>query len=136
MRTRGEGEQLIRAYTREGFNHGMRGFSEGFTDEALDEYWKGFADDTRRLGHLEMYRSGDFEKLKPYDGALASLDVPTLIVWGALDRFSTVKMAHRFHAEIPGSELVVFDQAGHFVWEDAPDQAVGTLVEFLERRVD
>ena len=43
------------------------------SDRALDEYWKAFADDTRRMAHLELYRSGDFEKLAPYEGALARL---------------------------------------------------------------
>ena len=135
MRTPGEGEQLIAAYTREAFGEALRGLSAGISDRALDEYWKGFADDVRRQGHLELYRSGDFEKLVPYEGRLAQLALPTLILWGAHDRFATVKMAQRFHDEIPGSELVVFDDAGHFVWEDEPEGAARTLVEFLARRV-
>lgn len=51
---------------------------------------------------------------------MARLGVPTLIVWGAQDRFASPKVAQRFHDEIPGFELAVLDQAGHFVWEDAP----------------
>jgi pimeloyl-ACP methyl ester carboxylesterase len=46
-----------------------------------------------------------------------------------------VKMAQRFHDELPGSELVVFEEAGHFVWEDEAPRAVQMLVEFLARRV-
>ena len=60
---------------------------------------------------------------------------PTLILWGAHDRFATVKMAHRFHDEIHDSELVIFDGAGHFVWEDEPARTTFTLLDFLERRV-
>jgi pimeloyl-ACP methyl ester carboxylesterase len=44
-------------------------------------------------------------------------------------------MADRFHAELPGSELVVFDGAGHFVWEDEPEASARALVDFLGRRV-
>jgi pimeloyl-ACP methyl ester carboxylesterase len=44
-------------------------------------------------------------------------------------------MASRFHDELPGSELRVFDDAGHFVWEDEPDGTADALVDFLERRV-
>jgi haloalkane dehalogenase len=135
MRTPGKGERLIRSYTREGFGEAMRGLSNRITDEALDDYWKAFADETRRLGHLELYRSGDFEKLAPYEGCVAKLSVPTLIVWGRQDRFAGVELAHRFHSEIPGSELRILDNAGHFVWEDEPEQATLTLVDFLERRV-
>jgi len=134
MRTPGEGEKLIRAYTREGFQAAMGAVSSGMSDEAIDEYWKAFADDTRRLGHLELYRSGDFEKLLPYEGRLAALDLPALIVWGQEDRFASVKMARRFHEELTGSELVVLDGAGHFVWDDEPERTAGALVDFLARR--
>jgi len=133
MRTPEEGERLIASYTRRGFGEALRALSSGITDDALDEYWKAFADDTRRRGHLELYRSGDFEKLEPYAGCLVGLGVPVLIVWGAQDRFVSVKMAHRFSEEIPDAELAVF-QVGHFVWEDEPERTAGSLVDFLERR--
>ena len=45
--------------------------------------------------------------------------MPTLIVWGAKDEFAPVGGAHRFHKQIPGSRLVVLDDAGHYVMEDA-----------------
>jgi haloalkane dehalogenase len=135
MRTPGEGEKLIAGYTREGLGQALKSVSAGITDAAIDEYWKGFAGDTRRMAQLELYRSGDFEKLEPYEGRLAELRVPTLIVWGAGDRFASPKMAERFREEIPGSELRIFDDAGHFVWEDEPEAASGALVEFLERRI-
>lgn len=135
MRTPEEGEKLIHAYTREGFAAAMRAVSSGMSDEAIAEYWKAFADETRRLAQLALYRSGEFEKLVPYEGALAKLDVPTLIVWGEQDRFAGVAMAHRFHEEIPGSELAIFDGAGHFVWDDEPERAARELAEFLTRRV-
>jgi pimeloyl-ACP methyl ester carboxylesterase len=65
---------------------------------------------------------------------VAALGVPTLILWGEQDRFASVRMARRFHEEIPGSELQVLEEAGHFVWDDEPERANRTLVEFLERR--
>jgi haloalkane dehalogenase len=131
MRTPEKGEQLIRAFTREGLGAALKAVSNGMTDEALDEYWRAFADDVRRMGHLELYRSGDFEKLDPYAGCLRGLGVPALVVWGAQDRFAEVALAHRFHDELPGSELVIFDGAGHFVWEDEPEGATNALVRFL-----
>jgi pimeloyl-ACP methyl ester carboxylesterase len=44
-------------------------------------------------------------------------------------------MAQRFHEELTGSELVVLEDTGHFVWDDAPERAVDALVDFLARRV-
>ncbi len=135
MRTPGEGERLIGSYTREGFAAMMHAVSAGMSEQAIAEYWKAFADDTRRMGQLALYRSGEFDKLIPYDGRVAALGVPALIVWGAEDRFAGVRMAHRFHDELPGSELVILDGAGHFVWEDEPERTTAALVDFLARRV-
>jgi pimeloyl-ACP methyl ester carboxylesterase len=132
MRTPEQGEEFIFSLTREAVDAGLRSFSSGMTDDALDEYWRCYADETRRRGHLELYRSGDFDKLEPYAGRLAALGLPALIVWGAQDRFATVKMAHRFHDELAGSRLEIVDDAGHFAWEDAPERTTRALVEFLE----
>src|SRR5918997_5168004 len=114
----GTGEQVMEGFTREGFGAVLRQASPGMTDEALDEYWKAFADETRRRGPLELYRSGDFSKLRQYD--LAGLGVPVLLVWGEEDEFAPLAGAHRFERELPDTELVVVDGARHFVWDDAP----------------
>jgi haloalkane dehalogenase len=134
MRTPEQGERLIRAYTEEGFAAALRAVSRGMSDEAIAEYWKAFADDTRRLAQLELYRSGDFDKLIPYEGRIATLGVPALVLWGAQDRFAGVSMARRFHEQLPGSELSILEDAGHFVWDDEPERAAEALVGFLERR--
>ena len=102
--------------------------STGITPDAVDEYFKAFGDEDRRNGQLELYRSGDFEKLEPYEGKLAQLGVPTLLLWGADDFAAPVAGAHRFEGEIPGSEVVVLDGTGHFVVEDAPDRYAEALV--------
>ena len=106
--------------------------STGITPDAVDEYFKAFGDEDRRNGQLELYRSGDFEKLEPYEGRLAQLGVPTLMLWGSNDFAAPVAGAHRFKGEIPGSEVVVLDGTGHFVVEDAPDRYAEALVRFLK----
>ncbi len=133
MRTPGTGEELINGLEREALGAMLGQVSSGIDDEALTEYWKAFADDTRRRGQLEFYRSMDFEKLAPYEGRLAELDVPVLLVWGEEDPFAPVAGAHRFERELPGAELVVFEGAGHFVWEDEPAGAAEAVSAFLAR---
>jgi haloalkane dehalogenase len=135
MRTEGDGERLVAGFTREGFEGLMRSVSTGMGDDAIADYWRAFSGDTRRQGHLELYRSGDFDKLEPYEGCVAALGLPALVVWGANDRFAGVKMARRFHDELPDSELLVLDDAGHFVWEDEPEATARAVVDFLERRL-
>jgi len=93
-----------------------------------------------------MRTPGDGERLvqsyerEPFGQALRGLspgrlDVPALILWGGQDQFAGVKMAQRFADELPGSELKVFEDAGHFVWDDEPQRTTEALVEFLSRHL-
>lgn len=131
MRTEGQGEELMANMTRDGLA-GMLNYSgSGFTDAAIDEYWKAFETQDGKMGMLEMYRSGDFEKLEPYRGKLAALDVPFLALWGENDPFAPLAGAHRFNKEVPGSELAIVEGAGHFVFEDDPGRCATEIVRFL-----
>jgi haloalkane dehalogenase len=132
LRTEGAGEDVMSNMTRETFGAFLRQASPNLDTAATDEYWKAFGDEERVRGQLELYRSGDFEKLRPYEGCLAEIGAPTLLLWGEEDAFSPVAGGHRFEREIPGSELVVVPGAGHFVWEDAPKPTTERLVAFLE----
>ena len=127
-----QGEQLVDGMTEEGFAAMLGGISAMGTDTAR-EYFKAFADEPRRRGQLELYRSGDFAELAPYDGRLAELGVPTLLLWGGDDPFAPLASAERFQREIPGSELVVLEGTGHFVVDDAPERYAEELVRFLRR---
>ena len=135
MRTEGEGEKLVEGLDRDGFAGMLRSASQAFDDAAIDEYWKAYEGDERRRAHLDFYRSMDFEKLARYDGQLAALDVPALLFWGADDPFAPVAGAKRFERELQDAELVVVEDAGHFVFEDAPEHAAEAVTTFLERRV-
>src|SRR4051812_21889608 len=131
MRTPGELDGLFSTMTRDAFGDVMRQVEPHASDEAVAEYWKGFATPEQRLAHLALYRSGDFEKLAPYEGALGRLGVPTLVLWGGKDEYAPVAGAHRFVREIPGAQLVVLDDAGHFLMEDDPDGVAEEIGKFL-----
>ena len=131
LRTEGQGEELLAAMTREGFGQMMAGISQSMDEASADEYWKAFESDLGRQGMLELYRSGDFEKLRPYEGGLAELGVPTLLLWGENDPFAPVAGAHRFQREIPHAKLVVIEGAGHFVCADEPQRSATEVAEFL-----
>jgi haloalkane dehalogenase len=131
LRTEGQGEEVVAGITRESFGQLLRSVTPAFDDDALDEYFKAFGDDVRRRGQLELYRSGEFAELEAYDGKLAALGVPALIVWGADDQFAPVAGAHRLAAELPGARLEVLDGAGHFVFDERPEQTTALILEFL-----
>ena len=135
LREPGTGEQLLEAADRHTIAAVLRQSSSGIADGALEEYWKAYADPERRRGHLDLYRSGDFEKLEHFDGRLAALGVPVLLVWGAADPFAPLAGAHRFARELPDTELVVIEDAGHFVWEDAPVRCAEAVTAFLAARL-
>jgi haloalkane dehalogenase len=131
LRTPEVGEQAVAGLTRESFGELLRASSPAFGEADLDEYWKGLSDDAGRRNALELYRSGDFEKLAGY--RLADLDVPVQLVWGESDEFAPLAGAHRFERELPHTELVVIEGAGHFVWDEQPERCAAALTAFLAR---
>ncbi len=131
MRTPGEGEELVRAITKEGFAHMLGAVSRGIDTTVAAAYWKTFETLGGRQSILELYRSGDFEKLDAYDGQLSRLGVPTLILWGENDLFAPVAGAYRFQREIPDAKLVVLEGAGHFVYADEPSRCAREVAGFL-----
>jgi len=127
----GQVDELMENMDREAFGELMRQAAPNADATAVDEYYKGFATVEQRRAGLAMYRSGDFEKLAPYEGRLTALDVPTLILWGDGDEYAPVGGAHRFNKEIPHAELVVLEGAGHFVMEEEPERVGAEIAGFL-----
>ena len=126
-----QGEEVVGGATRESFGQLIEPVCPGIEAATLDEFFKCFGDADRRQGQLDLYRSGEFAELEPYQGQLGALGVPTLILWGAGDPFAPEPGAHRFHAEIPHSEIVVLADTGHFLWEEAPGRSAEELARFL-----
>ena len=135
LRTEGEGEQFVANVNRDLLAMAMRQISPSLPDDAVDEFWKAFGDEDRRQNQLDLYRSGDFEKLEPYRGKLAALGVPAKIVWGAHDQFAPVAGAYRFKKELPDAELVVLDEANHYLMEDEPDRVAREIADFVAAQV-
>jgi pimeloyl-ACP methyl ester carboxylesterase len=62
---------------------------------------------------------------------LASVEVPVLVVWGEKDGWLDPSLAPRLRKEIPGSELKLIQEGGHFVQEDAPEEIAKALAGFF-----
>jgi len=56
---------------------------------------------------------------------------PTLILWGGRDRLIPAEYGKRFHREIAGSKLIIFDELGHVPQEEDPLNTVAAVKEFL-----
>jgi haloalkane dehalogenase len=126
-----QGEELVGALDRDGFAGLLGADGAEFTDEDVDAYWRPFAEGRGRAATLEFYRSMDFEKLAPYEGKLGELGVPTLLLWGAEDKFAPIGGAYRFKKQIPDARLIAIDGAGHFVFDQEAGATTAAVVEFL-----
>jgi len=62
---------------------------------------------------------------------IPELKLPTLILWGGRDRLIPPDDAERFHRDIAGSTLVVFDDLGHAPEEEDPARTVAAVKQFL-----
>jgi haloalkane dehalogenase len=131
LRTPGEGERLLDNLTRDAFATLIADVGGRLSERALDEYWKTFTTAEGRQGLLELFRSGDFEKLRPYEGEVGRMGVPALILWGETDPFVPTGAAERFQREIADAELVVVPGTSHFVYDDEPEQCAREVVAFL-----
>jgi len=126
-----QGESPIEALDRDGFAALLGADGATFSDDDIEDYWRPFDEGRGRAATLEFYRSMDFSKLAPYEGGLEALEVPTLLLWGAEDKFAPVGGAHRFAKQIPGAELVALEGAGHFVYDQERGATTAEVVAFL-----
>lgn len=69
--------------------------------------------------------------LRPED--LGRITAPTLIVWGKKNPFGEIPEADAMHANIPGSELVVFDECGHWPQHEVPGRYNEISLDFLAK---
>ena len=128
-----QGEALVGALDRDGFAGLLNAGAAAFSEAEIDAYWAPFADDGRgQRATLEFYRSMDFEKLRPWQGDLAGIAAPTLLLWGADDPFAPLAGANRFEREIPGARLVAIEGAGHFVFDQERERCAAEIVRFLD----
>jgi pimeloyl-ACP methyl ester carboxylesterase len=65
------------------------------------------------------------------EDALGRIAAPTLVVWGADDRWIPPAHADRFVSAIPGARKVVIPACGHVPQEERPAEVGRLLLEFL-----
>jgi pimeloyl-ACP methyl ester carboxylesterase len=63
--------------------------------------------------------------------ALKTLKVPSLVLWGAQDRWIPPAHAAEFASRIPGAKSVMYPGLGHIPMEEAPERVMPDLRAFL-----
>ncbi|MDP2005256.1 MAG: alpha/beta hydrolase [Rubrivivax sp.] len=62
---------------------------------------------------------------------VATLKLPTLILWGGRDKLIPPEVGKQFEQRITGSQLVTFDTLGHVPQEEDPARSVAPVKAFL-----
>lgn len=118
---------------------GDRGFRGGFlrksyvhpqivTEQVVDEVMLGARTDDYMAGMTSLmtqYSEGEEIALAP------QVKVPTLIPWGDRDRNKPLSEADELQRLVPGSRLVHFADAGHYVHEEATAGVARAIEDWL-----
>jgi pimeloyl-ACP methyl ester carboxylesterase len=114
----------------------LRGF--GLRAPGLEEEWRGYvslSDPETRQAFLRTLRAVvnvAGQTVSAHDRLYLSSRLPTLIVWGERDRIIPVAHAHDAHQAMPASQLVVFEESGHFPHAEEPERFVEVLTRFVD----
>jgi pimeloyl-ACP methyl ester carboxylesterase len=93
-------------------------------------------DTEARRAILRTLRSGiDWrgQVITMVDRAYLVAGIPTLVVWGRRDAIIPLGHGRLAQAALPGSELEIFDEAGHFPHHTDPDRFARVVHEFIQR---
>ncbi|WP_168794265.1 alpha/beta fold hydrolase [Paraburkholderia aromaticivorans] len=98
----------------------------------LRRYVEFFHGEGTRTAIGKMVPTLDFKDVDT--DVLKTLDVPTLVLWGAKDRWIPTAHAAEFASRIPGAKSVMYPGLGHIPMEEAPERVMTDLRAFLGTR--
>jgi pimeloyl-ACP methyl ester carboxylesterase len=117
---------------------GARAFVEGAVRLALVNYSPSaeevadyVASYDGRIGPITHWFATYPENLATVDPHLAELDLPVKVFWGDLDQFLLVDNAHRLNQRLKRSELQVFENCGHFSYQDKADEFAQMVIDWV-----
>jgi pimeloyl-ACP methyl ester carboxylesterase len=106
------------------------------THRPLDEgafatYLEGWRGELGQKLYLQKDAQLDEDDTTQFESLLSSIGVPVRIIWGEQDAWLEPSLAARLHEIIPGSDLVLLPETGHFAMEDSPREVAAALFEFF-----
>jgi pimeloyl-ACP methyl ester carboxylesterase len=101
------------------------------TDEGIDRYYELLLREGNREATRERLSGRHDDGLT---ARLGEIHVPTLILWGSLDRWILPPNGERLAHDLPGARLVTLDGLGHVPMEEDPARSVAPVVAFLAAR--
>ena len=71
------------------------------------------------------------ENIAQVDPYLDKLEVPVQIFWGDRDVFLLEENAHRLGKRLPKSRVTIFDNCGHFSYQDKPQDFAAMVIDWV-----
>lgn len=77
---------------------------------------------------------GTFRKVISQDvqADASSIKIPTLLIYGSLDKSTPLSYGKIFHKQIDGSDLKIVDGAGHYLHQEKTEEVANLLNDFLK----
>jgi 2-hydroxymuconate-semialdehyde hydrolase len=123
----------LRSGLRKGLEAGM--VTPGrVTDELVDEWTRPFQDLGGRRAYLRAARALNNRDLTSRSKHIDEIETPTLILWGANDKFLEAGWAETLHHKLRQSTVEIIDPGGHFLPLDRPDAIAEAITRFLTTR--
>ena len=99
------------------------------TEELVDRYFEL----TLRAGNRQAFVDRLSAKMDTNSHQKIKLiEQRTLILWGEQDELIPLKMAQRFHNDLPNDTLIILKEVGHIPMEESPDQSLKPVISFLK----
>lgn len=107
-----------------------------YNDRLLDEstvsrythWWLGAEGRNRLIRNARALDNRDLTNLQP---PVAQLTTPTLILWGAQDRFLDRQPAQALCTAMSNCQFALIEQAGHFLLDEQPGSVSARIIDFL-----
>ena len=99
------------------------------TEELVDRYFEL----TLRAGNRQAFVDRLSAKMDTNaHQKIKLIEQRTLILWGEQDELIPLKMAQRFHNDLPNDTLIILKEVGHIPMEESPDQSLKPVISFLK----
>lgn len=110
--------------------------SSAMHHEMPDDVFRGYFRPWSGAGQAAYYRflaQLDEQYLDDISSLLQNVSCPVRVIWGEQDTWIPPATAGRLQSLIPGAEVRLIKEAGHFVADDAPDEVLAAVSDFLGR---
>ena len=106
-------------------------------DAMVKQYLEPLHDDPgARAALCKFLREFDLARVVEEDifPNLSALTMPTLLLWGGQDQFTSMDVARELDVAIPSADLQVVTRSGHYILEDRPEDVRQQIKEWIDKR--